>query len=111
MINLKQAKKFCADDISLIENYDAALADKSLWVLHHRPETHFSDKTLRPACARLSKRDLKALDMYYSRPAEELIFMTKSDHVQLHRKLRPNLLKFIRKVFDNVRIMKNELRD
>ena len=73
MINLKNVKKFCKDDISLIENYDKAIADKSLvWHCHHRRETIFS------------RKDLIEIGGYYNRPACELIFLTPTDHHRLH---------------------------
>lgn len=55
---------------------------------HHRLETHFSDGTPRPVNAFISMDELKALDMYYNRPPEELIFVTKSQHNVLHLKGR-----------------------
>ena len=67
----------------LIENYDKAMADTTqTWVCHHRLETHNSDGELR--LVPLSLKELKALDMYYQRPPEELIFMARSDHASLH---------------------------
>ena len=70
-----------------IENYDKAIADTTqMWDCHHRLETHFSDGTERPNNAQLSKAELIALDMYWDRPPEELIFLTKSDHYKLHGK-------------------------
>ena len=69
----------------LIENYDLAVSDETqTWTCHHRLETHFSDGTERPINAQLSHAELVALDMYYDRPAEELIFLTKTEHVKLH---------------------------
>ena len=39
MINEKQAKKYCRDDISKIENYDKAIADTTqTWVCHQKSE-------------------------------------------------------------------------
>ena len=73
MIYLKNVKKFCKDDISLIESYDKAIADKTqVWQCHHRRETIFS------------KSDLIEIGEYYNRPACELIFLTKSEHMRLH---------------------------
>ena len=66
-----------------IENYDKAIADESqTWECHHRLETHNSDGERR--LIDISKKELIALGMYYNRPAEELIFMTKMDHKRLH---------------------------
>ena len=73
MIKLYNAKKFCKDDISLIENYEKAAADKSrVWHCHHRRETIFS------------KSDLIEIGEYYNRPACELIFLTPLEHNRLH---------------------------
>lgn len=80
---------FCNGDITKIENYDKAIADQTqVWEIHHRLETHFSDGTPRPIDAYLTKAELKALDMYYHRPPEEFIFLTKAGHRSLHHKGR-----------------------
>ena len=73
MISEKNAKLFCKDDISLIENYDIAVNDKTIkWVVHHRRGTIYS------------REGLKEIGEYYKRPAIELIFMTDSEHRKLH---------------------------
>ena len=72
MINLKNVKKFCKDDFSLIENYDKAIADTKTWVCHHRRETIYSAK------------ELIEIGEYYNRPACELIFLTITEHLRLH---------------------------
>lgn len=78
---------FCRNP-KAIENYGFAISDeKHMWECHHRLETHFSDGTERPRNAQLSQAELKALDMYYDRPPEELIFLTKSEHRSLHSKI------------------------
>ena len=82
MINLKNVKKFCKDDISLIENYDKAIADTTkVWDCHHRRETIFS------------KSDLIEIGEYYNRPACELIFLTPTDHQRLHNLGKPSGMK------------------
>lgn len=69
----------------LIENYDVAIGDTTqTWDCHHRLETHNSDGERR--LVDLTREELIALDMYYDRPPEELIFLTPSDHVKLHFK-------------------------
>ena len=73
MINEINAKKFCKDDISLIENYDQAIADDTqTWDCHHRRETIYS------------RSGLKEIGEYYNRPACELIFLTPANHRRLH---------------------------
>ena len=47
MINEKKAKLYCSEDISLIENYQAAIADKEkMWDIHHRRECDDEGRTL-----------------------------------------------------------------
>lgn len=77
-------KCYC-ENYTEIENYDKALEDKFVnWQCHHRLETHFSDGTPRPLNAQLTFEELKALGMYYNRPAEELILMPMKEHRRLH---------------------------
>lgn len=77
MINEKQAKKFCKEDISKIKNYDLAIADTTqTWDLHHMTETWWN----------CSRQDLIDNECYYNRKACELIFLTKVEHVRLHMK-------------------------
>ena len=79
MINEYYAKKFCCEDLSLIENYDKAIADMTqTWHCHHRGE-------ILP-CGRFSVSDLKKFELYFNRPASELIFLTHSEHRRLHLK-------------------------
>ena len=74
MINKQSAKTYCRDDISLIENYENAINDKTqTWHCHHRRETIFS------------RKDLIEIGEYYNRPACELIFLTKFEHNRLHK--------------------------
>ena len=73
---------YCIDNTK-IENYQKALADNFInWERHHRLETHTSDgiKRIIP----LSKEELKALEVYYNRPPEELIYLTVKEHRILH---------------------------
>ena len=79
MISEYYAKKFCCDDISIIENYDIAVADTTqTWDCHHRGEVL--------PCGRFSRSDLKKFGLYFNRPASELIFLTHSEHRRLHTK-------------------------
>lgn len=59
MINETQAKRYCCDDISLIENYAEAVVDSKMWDLHHKAETD----------EKLSYKELKAQGRYWNRPA------------------------------------------
>lgn len=75
-------KRYCCDDLSLIENYSKTIDSSDIWDLHHRLETHNSDGILRSQ--QLTKQELIALDMYWNRPASELIFLTHAEHAKLH---------------------------
>ena len=84
MINEKNVKKFCCEDLSLIENYELAVNDTTqTWHCHHRGEVL--------PCGRFSVSDLKKFELYFNRPAAELIFLTPTAHRQLHNKGVPKL--------------------
>ena len=71
-------KQYCKD-YENIENYQKALADNFKgWHCHHRLETHTPDGKRREVD--IAQAELKALSMYYNRPAEELIFLPASEH-------------------------------
>ena len=79
MINEFNVRLFCCEDISLIENYDKAIADKTqVWHCHHRNGIEL----------KMSEQQLKDANMYYKRPACELLFLTEEQHKQLHSKYR-----------------------
>lgn len=72
-------------DLEKVENYEQAKADNFIgWDRHHRLETHNSDGERR--LVDLTVDELKALDMYYNRPPEELIWLRSSEHTKLHWK-------------------------
>lgn len=67
-----------------IENYEKAKANNFIgWCCHHRLETWTSDGERR--IVDITRDELIALDMYYNRPASELIFMKHSEHSSLHK--------------------------
>ena len=77
-------ERYCKD-YENIENYEAAKADNfKNWDCHHRLETHNSDGERR--LVDITIDELKALDMYYNRPASELVFLTRREHMSLHNK-------------------------
>ena len=82
MICKKQVVRYCCEDISRVENYEEAISSPEKWECHHRLETHNSDGERR--LVDLTMKELKALDMYYHRPASELIFLTIAEHYSLH---------------------------
>ena len=84
MINHEYVKRYCKDDISLIENYDIAISDTTqTWVCHHRLEIQNGIS--------ISIKELKEKGLYFHRPANELIFMTEHEHKILHGELRTTL--------------------
>ena len=77
MISEFHVKQYCKDDLSLIENYDKAIADTTqIWHCHHRLEIQ-GDKVI-------STITLKEKGLYYNRPAFELVFLTPLEHNVLH---------------------------
>lgn len=80
MICIQTVKNFCCEDISLIENYDKAINDKTqTWDCHHRKETD----------EKIFRKQLVDQNLYFNRPANELIFLTKSEHTSLHNRNMP----------------------
>ena len=75
MINEKQARRYCKEDISKIKNYDKAIADTTkTWQCHHMTETWWNCTT----------KELIDNECYYHRKACELIFLTPAEHRRLH---------------------------
>ena len=89
MIDSYRASKYCCEDITLIENYDKAIADTTqTWQIHHRDEI----RTLPSGViVYRTQQELIENGRYYNCPANELIFLTKSVHCKLHMKYRPKL--------------------
>ena len=84
-MDLKYYKHHYCSDIENVENYEKAKADDFIgWDCHHRLETHTPDGERR--LVNISAAELKALGMYWHRPADELIFMKESEHKSLHYK-------------------------
>lgn len=80
-------ERYC-DDIENVENYEVAKKDNFVdWDCHHRLETHTSDGERR--LVDITREELKALNTYYHRPAEELIFMKVAEHTSLHKRGKP----------------------
>ena len=80
MICYRSAKSFCKDDISLIENYEEAINSSETWDCHHRLETDLN----------LTRDELKEQNLYFNRPASELIFLTRTEHNRWHNIGKPS---------------------
>ena len=88
MISERSAKRFCSEDMSLIENYHQAIADQTrTWDIHHRRECDANGRTL------FTHKQLIEMGIYFNRPASELIFVTRSMHKKLHREQMENCRK------------------
>ena len=71
MISVKISMDYCSEDLSRIENYELALDDKEeVWQIHHKLEAFYS------------AAELKAMNLYYERPAKELIFVTRKGNTK-----------------------------
>lgn len=82
MVYERNVKEYCCEDISKIENYDKAVADTTqTWECHHRMELIETG-----AIVDSSRQDLIDWGIYYNRSADELIFLTHSEHQRLHTK-------------------------
>lgn len=76
MICESTVKKYCCEDISLIENYEKAIISDEVWDCHHRLEIQGE--------LNFSVKELEKNGFYWNRPACELIFLTQSEHRILH---------------------------
>lgn len=92
LIELNKGRKrsndcFCIpEEIEQIENYELAKKDNFKgWCIHHRLECVETG-----AAVNCSKEALIDLNLYYNRPASELIFLTSSEHARLHKRNREN---------------------
>lgn len=70
----RKFKKYCCEDLSLIENYQEAVNSPEKWDCHHRLEIDLNKRAI----------ELMELGLYWNRPASELVFMTHKDHCALH---------------------------
>lgn len=85
MICLPTVKRFCSN-FTEIENYDKAIADtEKVWECHHKLELIETG-----AVVDSTKQDLIDWGIYYDRPADELIFLTKAEHRRLHANWKKN---------------------
>ena len=97
MLNEKRVRHYCSEDIALIENYNQAIADEErTWDIHHRRECDSEGRTL------FTKKQLIDMNLYFNRPASELIFVTRSMHWKLHREIRSNVGKISGKIVGKI---------
>lgn len=72
--NTKYAQSYCSEDISNIENYEIAVSSEQKYEIHHKLECEL----------KMSKKQLISNGLYYNRPSNELIFVTRKEHMKLH---------------------------
>jgi hypothetical protein len=70
---IKKINKYCREPISNIRGYDEAIKSDVRYDCHHINELTFT------------VAQLKKMNMYYHRPASELLFLTHSEHMKMHR--------------------------
>ena len=70
----RRLQSFCCEPIENIENFEEAERSEELYDCHHRLETDLC----------VSAEWLKEHDMYYNRPASELIFLPRRVHLSIH---------------------------
>ena len=80
MIDITNVKRYCCEDISLIENYEEAVNSNERYDCHHRLEIQDDEM--------VSVETLIKNNLYYNRPANELIFLTHSNHTKIHKPSR-----------------------
>ena len=65
---IKSFKRYCREPIENIKGYHEAVSSREPYDCHHRNELTFSEK------------ELILMNMYYHRPASELVFIERSVH-------------------------------
>ena len=82
MINYGTLQLYCEHDNGNIDNFkrienflSAAMDTEQVWVCHHRLETELG----------VDRDYLIEHDLYYNRPPEELVFVTRSQHNEIHK--------------------------
>lgn len=79
--NIFCAKRYCRDDITKIKGYERALTEQGKFHIHHLNEWTFT------------RSELIAMNMYYHRPADELQWMSHSEHRGWHNLWNGNFMK------------------
>ena len=80
---------FCIpEEIEQIDNYELAKKDNfNGWHIHHKLECVETGGEINRTA-----KELQDLGLYYNRPANELIFLTASEHSKLHGRSKSNRL-------------------
>lgn len=75
---IKRLKRYCREPIENIKGYREAVEGDGRYDCHHINELTFT------------MNELKKMNMYYNRPASELIILTHSQHLNWHIKWNGN---------------------
>ena len=73
-------RRYCSEPLSNIENYKEAVKSPFKYVIHHRKEDDG-----------YSVKELRQMGLYWHRPAAELIFMERREHIKHHNTGNRNL--------------------
>lgn len=71
---IQQLKRYCREPMEKIKGYREAVESEGRYDCHHINELTFT------------RDELKKMNMYYNRPASELILLKASDHIRLHQR-------------------------
>lgn len=71
---IKNWKRYCREPIEHIAGFEEATKNPGRYECHHINELTFT------------RDELMKMNMYYNRPASELIIMTKEDHKKWHHR-------------------------
>lgn len=85
----KDIIKLCKE-FTKIENYSQAVLDTSQkWECHHKLETHYlKNGKWVERDEEVSREELIKDGLYFDRPYNELIFLTKTEHISMHNRNR-----------------------
>lgn len=76
---MRKFERYCKD-ITKVENYEKAVAvDFKGWVCHHKLELIATGGVVD-----VDRQDLIDWGIYYNRPEDELIFLTRAEHNKIH---------------------------
>ena len=67
-----------------------------MWDIHHRKECDDEGRTL------FTRKQLIEMNLYFNRPASELIFVTRSMHSKLHREMHEKCGKTLGKIYGKI---------
>lgn len=91
---------YTLEPITKIEGFERMVESDERFAIHHRLETHRWSRKQQKWVLRdevIPSKVLKALGLYYNRPAFELIYMSSSEHSKLHSSFKKGITEETRK--------------